>query len=245
MTSSSYRAEELSVLEDQIAVREKAVAIAEKNAAAIHAVNVNVKQAQAKSMRLSMGRRQHVVVEESALANDIQMQLLKHEAEEQSDPADISLPPLDVSARPSVVAEKVADDCKRKLSGTAPFTGTSSPVLHPQSSKSHKAAQVFNFESARNVVSAVMQMGFTFQDQETFTAVLVEKVNAIYLPLSQFTPIQSRYWPLIYDRYAPSCGPVKRILEKLLPSTSLFPTMQSMRNCSNAIAQNLTLASVC
>lgn len=173
------------MLEDQIAVREKAVAIAEKNAAAIHAVNTNVKQAQAKSMRLNMGRRQHVVLEDPSLSSNIQNHLLKHEEEELGDSNDRVLPPLDASTRPSVVAEK-ADDSKRKLSVSVPFTGSPSPVIHSQSHLSQKVPQLFNSESAQNIVSAVIQLGFTLQDQETFTAVLVEKVQFVVVILSRF-----------------------------------------------------------
>jgi hypothetical protein len=178
------------VLEDQIAVREKAVAIAEKNAAAIHAVNTNVKQAQAKSMRLNMGRRQHVVLEDPSLSSDIR-NLLKHEEEEPCDSNDRVLPPLDASTRPSVVAEK-ADDSKRKLSVSVPFTGSPSPAVHSQSHLSQKVPQLFNSESAQNIVSAVIQLGFTLQDQETFTAVLVEKVQFVVVILSSF-------WSPIHD----------------------------------------------
>lgn len=173
------------MLEDQIAVREKAVAIAEKNAAAIHAVSTNVKQAQAKSMRLNMGRRQHVVLEDTSLSSDIHNHLVKHEEEQPGDPSDHVLPPLDASARPSVVAEKV-DDSKRKLSVAVPFAGSPSPVLLPQSHLSQKGPHVFNIESAQNIVSAVIQLGFTLQDQETFTAVLVEKVHFVVVIFSSF-----------------------------------------------------------
>ncbi len=182
--ASNYKAEELAILEDQISVREKAVSVAEKNAAAIQSVSMNVKQAQAKSMRQNMGRRQpQIFADERAnsAANEYLNAVHNAAEPEQTDEADGLLPPLGPSARSNVVAEKALDD-KRKatsVSVSLPFAGTGSPIINSQQHNSQKSNSgfIFNIESARNIVSAVIQLGFTLEDQETFAAVLVEKVR--------------------------------------------------------------------
>jgi hypothetical protein len=180
--AAAYKAEELAIIEDQIAVREKAVSVAERNAAAIQSVSMNVKQAQAKTMRQNMGRKQPVLsADQHALtaANDYFNPDDKTSGQHEADEPNFLLPQLDASARSSAVAEKVPEDKRKQnsISVSIPVTGSGSPAIHPQQHNSQKAFHVFNIESARNIVSAVMQMGFTVHDQETFTAVLVEKVR--------------------------------------------------------------------
>jgi hypothetical protein len=101
------------------------------------------------------------------------------------------LPQLDAAARSSAVAEKAPEDkrMQNSISVSIPVAGSSSPAIQPQQLNSQKAFHIFNIESARNIVSAVMQMGFTVHDQETFTAVLVEKVRCKHrLPSSARFP---------------------------------------------------------
>jgi hypothetical protein len=185
VSASNYKAEELAILEDNIAVREKAVQIAEKNAAAIHSISMSVKQAQAKATRSSMGRRQPVISRDDVLnasANDLSNVLQDISEQNQDVQSGLILPPLDPSARSSVVAvaESVPEDSKRKqnsVSVSIPAIGSASPMAHPQQPHSQKQHQVFSIESAQNVVSALIQMGFSPHDHETFISVLVEKVH--------------------------------------------------------------------
>ena len=152
--------------------------IAEKNAAAIHSVSMTVKQAQAKAIRSCMGRRQQVISRDDgtgAASSDLD----KLREEDHDDASSCALPPLDPSARPSVVFESVLEDSKRKqasLNVSIPAIGAGSPMAQLQQPYSQKQHQVFSMESAQNVVSALIQMGFSPHDQETFTSVLVEKV---------------------------------------------------------------------
>ena len=182
VTTSSFKAEELAILEDQIAVREKAVSIAEKNAAAIQSISMSVKQAQAKAARSGMGRRLPVTSRDDGTSNaasDLSSVLNTISEQNQEDQPSVVLPPLDASARSSVVAESAPDDSKRKQSSvnvSVPAVGSASPSTHSQLAHSQKQSHVFSIESAQNVLSALIQMGFSPHDHETFIAVLVEKV---------------------------------------------------------------------
>lgn len=183
VSALNYKAEELSILEDQIAVRERALTIAEKNAAAIQSVSMSVKQAQAKTIRQNMARRQPVISADER-ANDLlgfNYKVIEEHADE-SDAMGVMLPQIDPSARSSVVAEKALEDKRKQTSVnvSVPVAGSGSPMIQPVQHNPHKPYQVFNIEAAQNVVSAVMQMGFTLQDQETFTSVLVEKVRFMH-----------------------------------------------------------------
>jgi hypothetical protein len=182
--TSNYKAEELSILEDQLAVREKAVIVAEKNAAAISSVSMNLKQAQAKMMRQSLGRRQAVLGGDdisAAASGDSRHVLDKLLEQEERDQTELALPLLNPHARPSAVAESCQEDSKRKATScsiSVPAIAPASPAALLQPHSACKPQHVLSMESAQNIVSAVVQLGFSLSDQETFTAVLVEKVIA-------------------------------------------------------------------
>ena len=171
--------------EESLAVREKAVALAEKNAAALGSVSSNIKQAQAISKRQGLARRQVVINGDPIDARNL-LHTPPAQAEESndSDLTDFSLPPLDSSVRSYVVGEKgsgqpATDGSRRLPSVVVAATVSGSPMNQPQPQQpvQLQSQQLFSVGAAQNIVSAVLQMGFTLQDQDTFTAVLVEKVT--------------------------------------------------------------------
>ena len=175
--------------EESLAVREKAVALAEKNAAALGSVSSNIKQAQAISKRQGLARRQVVINGDPIDARNL-LHTPPAQAEESND-SDFSLPPLDSSVRSYVVGEKgsgqpATDGSRRLPSVVVAATVSGSPMNQPQPQQpvQLQSQQLFSVGAAQNIVSAVLQMGFTLQDQDTFTAVLVEKVTLLFCELA-------------------------------------------------------------
>ena len=227
--------------EESLAVREKAVALAEKNAAALGSVSSNIKQAQAISKRQGLARRQVVINGDPIDARNL-LHTPPAQAEESND-SDLSLPPLDSSVRSSVVGEKgsgqpATDGSRRLPSVVVAATVSGSPMNQPQPQQpvQLQSQQLFSVGAAQNIVSAVLQMGFTLQDQDTFTAVLVEKVTLLFFASSRQMSFPTHVLPnTLSFRFVLSCNtdPVMPDPETpfLLPNFSLVQTGKRAWTC--------------
>ncbi len=179
-------------------------------------------------MRSSIDRRQPVTSRDdgfSSTTGDLSSVLHTISEQNQNEKPSITLPPVDASARSSAVAENISDDSKRKqisVSVAVPAIGQSSPMPPSQQPHPLKQHQVFSIESAQNIVSALIQMGFSPHDQETFTAVLADKVHLVML--RSLTSIASNCHMCCAHqliRCALFCGPLSPLPKKFLPSILL------------------------
>lgn len=227
--------------EDSVSIREKAVSIAERNAAAIGSVSSNIRQAQAMSKRQGMARR-HAFIDGDISTGAIDARNLLHTPPAQGDEDsefDLNFPPLDSSVRSSVVGEKgsgqpASDSRRRRASVSVPMAVSGPPLIQSQQQQSQQVPKLFSAEAAQSIVSAVIQMGFTLQDQETFTAVLVEKVAHSHAASSLHLLFQLPPPPnVLFSRLELFCNADPLKLAPVLPNFSLVRRNKPALTCSS------------